>query len=187
MKQHTSLNTAQNTIRTANAEWRPIIIFGAALKNDGAPTPALQDRVRAALAFGKQYKNVLYIPTGNVPQNGVTEADVMTGLLLKGGVSAEHIIAEQTATDTFDSVVACTKILQKQGIGEQSVALATSPYHMPRCMLLMRLAGWRVQQIPFPYKNLPQTTLFHKTLIIAHEVLATGWDALLVLGWRIVR
>lgn len=165
----------------------PIIIFGAALKKDGSPTPALRDRVKAALAFGRHHKNVLYIPTGNVPQKGVTEAEVMACLLLKEGVSATEIVVEKTATDTFDSIVACTKILKKQSLSNTRIALATSPYHMPRCTLLMRLAGWKVHQVPFPYKNLTRTNLFHKILIIGHEILASGWDALLVLAWRIVR
>ncbi|GAN63873.1 hypothetical protein AA0313_2174 [Acetobacter indonesiensis NRIC 0313] len=165
----------------------PIIIFGAALRPDGSPSPALVNRVNAALSFGQNSPNALYIPTGAVPQAGRTEADVMSELLKNAGISDGQIIAEQTATDTFDSIVACSKILQKQNIKNQSIMLATSPYHMPRCLLLMKIAGWETKAIPFPYASLQGKTAFQKFYILTHEALACAWDALLVLLWRIVR
>lgn len=165
----------------------PIVIFGAALRPDGSPSPALRHRVQAALRFGANQTAPLYLVTGGVPRNGVTEATVMRRLLAGAGVSTADILEDHAATDTFDSVVNCTKILEKQGFGGQPLALATSRYHLPRCLLLMRLAGWRVQAVPFPFPITGRESLLRTGLRIGHESLASLWDALLVTCWRIVR
>ncbi|PCD80711.1 hypothetical protein CO710_00570 [Acetobacter orleanensis] len=165
----------------------PIIIFGAALRADGAPSPALQHRVQAALRFGANQAQPLYLVTGGVPRKGVTEAAVMRGLLLDNGVPAETILADHAATDTFDSVVNCTKILEQQGLGDRRVALATSRYHLPRCLLLMHLAGWHVHAVPFPFPVTGRENRLRTGLRVGHEIVASVWDALLVIRWRIVR
>ncbi|GBQ81060.1 hypothetical protein AA14337_1909 [Acetobacter malorum DSM 14337] len=165
----------------------PILIFGAALRADGTPSPALQHRVLAAVQFGAKQNAPLYLVTGGVPRNGLTEASVMRRLLLEAGAPAEAILEDHAATDTFDSVVNCTKILKKQCLEGQTLALATSTYHMPRCLLLMRLAGWSVQAVPFPFPVTGRKNIFRTGLRIGHEVLASLWDAFLVLCWRIVR
>lgn len=165
----------------------PIIIFGAALRPDGSPSPALRHRVQAALLFGEKQKKPLYLVTGGVPRNGVTEASVMRGLLNAAGVSDDAILEDHAATDTFDSIIHCTKILRERGLGGHVLALATSRYHLPRCLLLMRLAGWSVQPVPFPFTVTGPKRAFRIVLRVGHESLASLWDSLLVLCWRIVR
>ncbi|MBS1000012.1 YdcF family protein [Acetobacter persici] len=165
----------------------PIIIFGAALRADGTPSPALQHRVQAAVQFGARQNRPLYLVTGGVPRNGVTEAAVMRDLLLAAGVSSENILEDPAATDTFDSAVNCTKILEKQGFSGSVITLSTSTYHRPRCLLLMRLAGWTVQAVPFPFPVTGRNTKLRTLLRIGHELIATVWDAFLVICWRIVR
>lgn len=165
---------------------QPIIIFGAALRPDGCPTPALLGRIRSALAYGAT-RNVFYIVTGGVPRNGRTEASVMAELLIQAGLPPQRIIQETRASDTFDSIVACSHILKQSGVGGVTpVAVVTSPYHAPRCLLLLRLAGWHAHMVPFipmpHYAATLRTRLRHFT----HEILAIPWDALLVLLWRIV-
>ena len=166
----------------------PVIIFGAALNPDGSPSVALLNRVHSALVFGAAHGPVVYIPTGGVPQNGQTEADVMATCLLKAGVAPDTILPEPTAGDTFDSAVACTRLLRQAGYSAaQPIAVVSSPLHLPRCVLLMRLAGWKVQAVPFLRAQPHVPNMRKKLLRIAHECLALPWDALLVLGWRIVR
>ncbi|MCX2560369.1 YdcF family protein [Acetobacter farinalis] len=173
--------------KTGESAVTPIIIFGAALRADGSPSPALQHRVQAAVQFGAHQTNPLYLVTGGVPRAGHTEAAVMHRLLTDAGVAPEKILVEPAATDTFDSILYCTKILQEQSLEECTLALATSTYHMPRCLLLMRLAGWRVRAVPFPFPLMGRESLFRTLVRIGHEILASAWDAFLVLRWRIVR
>ncbi|MFT8931400.1 MAG: YdcF family protein [Acetobacter syzygii] len=164
----------------------PLIIFGAALRSDGTPAPALLERVKAALAYGAN-RTVTYIVTGGVPRNGRTEAAVMAELLMQAGVPTLQIIQENSATDTFDSIIACSRILTRIGAtNETPVAMVSSPYHTPRCLLLLRLAGWRTHALPCHSTRRGARFWRSKLRHIAHETLAIPWDTLLVLVWRIV-
>lgn len=166
----------------------PLIIFGAALNPDGSPTETLRNRVSAALHFGELTKTVLYIPTGGVPQNGQTEARIMRTLLEAQRDSASIIIEENTASDTFDSIKACSAMLYALGYSSKTlIYFATSPYHTPRCWLLLRLAGWQPKAVPYPFPHFAQAARSKALYLVLHEVLATAWDSLLVLLWRIVR
>ena len=163
-----------------------VVVFGAALFPSGQPTPALRARIQSALTYGAT-RQVTYIVTGGVPRNGLTEADVMADLLRSAGVPAHQIITERSAADTFKSVVLCSQILRHRGVfGHTPLAVATSPYHMPRCLLLLRLAGWQAHAIPFVQPDRQPMRLRTKLRRILHETLAIAWDALLVLVWRIV-
>jgi len=122
-----------------------IIIFGAAVRPDGQPSGALLDRVRAAHRLGERLPDATYMPTGAVGRFGPAEADVMATLLRSGGVAADRIRTETTGTNTLSSVRACAALLRGHtGL----VYAATSAYHLPRCVLLLRLAGLRARPCP---------------------------------------
>ncbi|MCP1241284.1 YdcF family protein [Acetobacter lambici] len=174
----------QHTLQASRPE--PLIVFGAALYPNGKPTPALVARVQAALVYGAT-RPVTYIVTGGVAQNGLTEAAVMAHLLARAGVPAQQIIMEHNATDTFDSIVLCSHILTRLGVtGHTPIAMVTSPLHTPRCVLLLRMADWRVHSLQLAHTAHSSIPLRVKLRGIAHECLAIPWDALLVLVWRIV-
>jgi uncharacterized SAM-binding protein YcdF (DUF218 family) len=110
------------------------------VRPDGRPSTTLRWRVEAAAAFGARFTNPLFVPTGAVGRFGPSEASVMAGLLTAGGISDEHILLEETGTDTLSSVRAVVALLRAHGIAAP-VFVATSLYHLPRCLLLLRLLG----------------------------------------------
>jgi uncharacterized SAM-binding protein YcdF (DUF218 family) len=125
----------------------PIIIFGAAVRPDGSPSLALRRRVEAAARFGTGLPDALYLPTGTKGRHGEAECRVMARLLREMGVAEASILEEPTGTDTFSSVLACLRLLR--GLGHAGpVHAATSRYHLPRCLLLLRLAGVRAWPVP---------------------------------------
>lgn len=117
-----------------------ILIFGAAVRPDGKPSVTLRRRVEAALACAKSHQEVRFIPTGAIGRHGPSEASVMADLLTKSGVSAEQIRLEETGFDTFSSVRAMSRLLHKEP-PRGPIMLATSGYHVPRCLILLRLFG----------------------------------------------
>lgn len=159
-----------------------IVIFGAAVRSGGVPSQALRRRVAAALAAGAADPRTLYIPTGAVGRHPPAEAEVMATLLRQSGIPAARILLELTGTDTLSSVRAVRHQLLTLGRTE-GVRVATSGYHLPRCLLLMRLAGLRATACPPPpgpaarrwYKR------WHWRL---REIPALPWDAALVLLLR---
>ncbi|KON66126.1 hypothetical protein KOEU_00930 [Komagataeibacter europaeus] len=160
----------------------PVVIFGAKLKPDGTPTRTLRLRVAAAHAFGVRRGAVVYVPTGGPsPPSGQREADVMAGMLRTSGVPSDVIMVEDTAPDTLASVIRCTGLLRRRGYAGP-VAVASSAYHLPRCLVLMRMMGWRVLRVPPPAAPAAQRwgrCWFWRL----REGAALPWDALL-LAWH---
>ena len=156
-----------------------IIVFGAGLRPDGTPTATLSHRIAAALAFGRGLPDVLYLPTGGVGRHGPSEAWAMADALQAAGVPPGSIVLEETARDTFDSVLACRAILRRRG-HRGAVYAATSAYHLPRCLLLLRLAGVRARAVPPP--DAPAASDFGRRWYWRlREVPALPWDVLLML------
>jgi uncharacterized SAM-binding protein YcdF (DUF218 family) len=117
-----------------------IVIFGAAVQANGEPSTVLRQRVAAAARFGRRFAAALYIPTGAVGRHGPSEASVMARLLQAAGIPDGLIKLEETGTDTLSSVRAVRRLLRDFS-AKTPVFVATSAFHLPRCLALLRLAG----------------------------------------------
>jgi uncharacterized SAM-binding protein YcdF (DUF218 family) len=158
-----------------------IIIFGAALWPGGVPSPTLVARVDAAMRAGSRLSRPLYVPTGGIGRHGPSEASVMAAMLREHGVPAEDIIREETARDTVDSVRAVRALLRGHA---GPVLAATSNYHLPRCLVLLRLAGLPARPCqPPPHREPPRMVLYRW----GREACALPWDAALIATWAIRR
>ncbi len=107
----------------------------------------------------------------------------MGGLLRDFGVKESQLLLEETGTDTLSSVRAVRKLLRTYGI-TAPVYACTSAYHLPRCLVLLHLAGIKARACPPP--ELPaagsQRQRWYWRL---REVPALPYDAALVLGLRL--
>jgi uncharacterized SAM-binding protein YcdF (DUF218 family) len=121
-----------------------IIIFGAAVRRGGRPSDTLIWRVEAAAVFGARFAEPLFVPTGGVGRFGPSEAAVMAELLTAHGIPAERILLEETGSDTLSSVRAVAALLRKHAIAAPAF-VASSLYHLPRCLLLLRLLRIRAR------------------------------------------
>ena len=156
-----------------------LVIFGAAVRPDGTPSGTLQRRVAGALAVGKQLDFVAYMPTGGAGANGHVEAEVMRAMLIDGGVPPEEIIVEPHARDTLESILYCDDLLRAQG-DVAAVIPCTSPYHLPRCALLLRLRGWPVRIVKMPGDA--GILQWHKLIwYYLKEIIALPYDAFLLM------
>jgi uncharacterized SAM-binding protein YcdF (DUF218 family) len=89
------------------------------------------------------------VPTGAKGRYGASEASVMARLLRERGVPQGQILLEETGTDTLSSVRAVARMVRDRGL-PVPVHVATSGYHLPRCLLLLRLAGIDARACPPP-------------------------------------
>jgi len=126
-----------------------IVIFGAAVRRDGGPSTTLLRRVQAAAVFGRGFDAPLYVPTGAVGRFGASEASVMAGLLIELGVPEAAILREETGRDTLSSARVVARLLRARG-HTGLVYAVSSAYHLPRCVLLLRLAGLPARAGPPP-------------------------------------
>jgi uncharacterized SAM-binding protein YcdF (DUF218 family) len=160
-----------------------IVIFGAAVRPDGSPSNTLRRRVEAAAALGLRHPGALFIPTGAAGRHGPSEASVMAGLLAGFRIGPERIVLEETGTDTLSSVRAVRRLLRRQPrIGR--IYAATSAYHLPRYVMLLRLAGVHARPCPppaFPAALRLRTRWYWRL----RECAALPWDAALILALRL--
>ena len=166
-----------------NASPVAVVIFGAAVRRDGQPSNTLRLRAEAAVRFGARLPGTIYVPTGAVGRFGPSEASVMAQLLQACGVPQQQILPEDTGTDTVSSVRAVAALLRERGHAGPVYA-ATSAYHLPRCLLLMRLAGLPARACPPP--PVPAARSFGKRWYWRlREVPALPWDVGLMLLARL--
>ena len=162
-----------------------IVIFGAAVRPGGEPSGTMRRRVQAAVGFGSGFRDALYVPTGGVGRYGPSEASLMADLLRRAGVPGTQIVPEEAGTDTLSSVRAAADLLRARGHAGPVYA-ATSAYHLPRCVLLLRLAGLSAHACPPPPG--PASRSFRKRWYWRlRELPALPWDAALMLAERFRR
>jgi len=163
-----------------------IIIFGAAVRPDGRASQTLRHRVDAAARFGARFARPLFIPTGANGRYGDAEATVMARQLIDAGFTEGSIRQEATGTDTLSSVRAVIRMLDDgtNGSHRPPVYACTSAYHLPRCLLLLRLAGLKARLCPPP--NVPAaTSQTRRWFWRLRETAALPYDALLMVWLRI--
>jgi len=160
-----------------------IVIFGAAVRPDGTPSSTLRHRVAAAARFGARFTRPLFIPTGAKGRHGDAEAAVMARQLIESGYPESAILTEETGTDTLSSVRAVARMIRSIDPVARVYA-CTSAYHLPRCLLLLRLAGIHAHACPPP----PVPAATRRSLRWywrLRETPALPYDALLMLWLRL--
>jgi uncharacterized SAM-binding protein YcdF (DUF218 family) len=161
------------------------VIFGAAVRADGKPSGSLARRVEGALALAKDVRPRVFLATGGVGRYGPAEAEVIRDLLLAAGVQEKEVLIENRATDTLQSVLFCHTILR----GRSDVDLlvpCSSNYHNFRCALLFRMLGYRIRIGRMP-AELSRLGPWKWSRYVAKEILATPYDAALLLFCRLTR
>lgn len=155
-----------------------IVIFGAAVRPGGRPSNTLRLRVEAALRLGQTLRRPLYLASGGLGLHPPAEAVVMAALLHEAGVAAADILVDDGADDTLASVRRAAALLRGRG-HRGAVYAATSAYHLPRCLLLLRLAGLAARPCP-PPRVPAATSQLKRWRWRLREVAAVPWDLLMM-------
>lgn len=116
------------------------MVMGAGVGEDGSPSGALRRRLEAALAFGRNSSNPIYLVTGGRRGRRPAESEVMEAYLRAAGVPDERIWTDDESTDTLSSITRCAQIIKARN-GGASVMVCSDRYHVPRCRWLFRLLG----------------------------------------------
>ena len=106
----------------------------------------------------------------------------MAELLLQAGFTESVILKEEAGTDTLSSVRAVLSLVR----GHEAVYACTSAYHLPRCLILLRLGGVTARACPPP----PAATVadrLRQWYWRLREAFALPYDVLLMLWLRVTR
>lgn len=156
-----------------------LIVFGAAVRADGQPSGSLMRRLEGALAAARLLDAPYFVPTGGLGETGFVEAEVMARVLRGAGVPENRILIEDRSVDTLESVRRCDAILKARD-DVATVYVCTSPYHQPRCWLLLTLLGYRTVRPPMPADR-ASLGLAKWLIFVAKEFVAAPYDCILLL------
>lgn len=157
------------------------MIFGAAVRADGRPSPALARRIGYGLQVAAAAPDAPIFCSGAVGRTGPSEASVMAAALKGRGVDPARVVLDEESRDTLQSVLAAARFLKGRGLSRAIVC--SDRYHIPRIRLLLGALG--VASVAGPL--LPGrggTRLVHWTRMRLREALAIPYDLAIVLARR---
>jgi uncharacterized SAM-binding protein YcdF (DUF218 family) len=108
----------------------------------------------------------------------------MAGLLMESGISGDRIQLEETGSDTLSSVRATVRLLRNAPL-QGPVMVATSPYHVPRCLILLCLFGMAAEPCP-PLRPHAATPWRRRWYWRVREIAAVPYDAALAVWLRLL-
>ena len=155
-----------------------IVVFGAAVRADGSPSPTLARRIGYAAAAAEWDPSADLFCSGGVGQAGPSEASVMARLLA-GSVSASRLHLDEASVDTLETVRAAARFFH---MGAYNRCLScTDAYHQPRVGMLFALYGIRCRPIRLPARGARQLRI----KMGLREVAALPYDLVAGIGARI--
>ena len=122
------------------------VVLGAQVLSGGRPSGTLRARSLHAARLYSAGEIQLVMPTGGVGEHPPSEAEVISGLLRKAGVSEESILIEDQARSTRESARLVAAMATGRGI--QNLVLVTDPLHCVRAIEAFRVEGFEARVSP---------------------------------------
>mgnify|MGYP006271171723 CR=1 FL=1 len=127
------------------------MVFGAPVLRPGHPSRPLVRRLQTALMLAQTAPHLPVVLTGK-GRLGPNEASTMADWLRARGIGAGRLIVEAASRDTCENVRFALPLLRQAGI--RRVHVVTDPFHVPRCVALLRaaarLAGMQMTVVAHP-------------------------------------
>ncbi len=141
-----------------------IVVFGAGVRADGAPSQALYDRVMTACRLYHEQRADLLIFSGGPGPGNVHETSAMMALAIAQGVPESAIAIDTDGLDTQATARNTARLMQARKIAK---AIAVSHgYHLPRVKLAFRQQGVEVYTVPAEQSR----TLAAMPVYVAREI-----------------
>ncbi len=115
---------------------------------------ASAQRMTAPVALLRQYPHMMLLFSGgqsNVIAKEISGADVAGEFYANMGLSAERLLYERAARNTYENAVLSARV---PGVDKtQPWLLVTSAWHMPRSVALFQREGWNVTPYPVDFRT----------------------------------
>ncbi len=117
-----------------------VIVLGCGMKN-GGPSQMMRQRCSAAYDYMTENPDVMCIVSGGKgADEPVSEASMMSGILIEKGISPDRIIIEDRSVSTYTNLINSRELLDKYGLPHEAL-IVTSEYHQLRTSMLAKRAG----------------------------------------------
>ncbi len=117
-------------------EAEAVLIPGAAILPNGAPTQFFLDRVDTGLALYKAGKVSKILVSGDNSTETYNEVNPVRLYLLEKGIPDTDIFLDHAGFDTYSSMYRARDIF-----GVKSILISTQSFHLPRAVFIARTLG----------------------------------------------
>ncbi len=139
-----------------------VVVFGARVRNDGAPSLTLSNRVTTAAELYRDGLVDTVVMTGGIEPSGIDETIVMRDVAVQLGVPSSAIILDAGGHNTNASVANTIRILRDRGMDR--ILAVSQFYHLPRIKLAYARAGVDAWTVP------ARTSITRTTGVVAREI-----------------
>ncbi len=154
-----------------------IVIFGAAVRPDGSPSPSLHRRIHYGLSQARHYLEAPVFCSGGRISDGSSEASVMAAILAAHGISPDRLVLDEESRDTLQNVVAAARFILARKL--DGALLCTDHYHAPRVRMLFAGLGISSANMPSALGR-GEIPWRHLIYMSAREVIAYIYDFLII-------
>lgn len=113
-----------------------IIVLGAGVRNDGSPSPMLQDRLITGIELYEKGVSDRLLMSGDHTKKGYDEVNIMKGYAIDKGIPSEHIFMDHAGISTYDSIYRAKEIFQAD-----KIVIVTQKYHLYRALHIAERLG----------------------------------------------
>jgi len=134
-----------------------IIILGARLYGS-APSPSLVERLETGYDYLMKHENAIaFVSGGKGKGEDISEASAMKDYLVKKGIKAERILAEDESTNTFQNIIYSKKMIAENlphfELKNKKIGIVTNDYHVFRGVMMAR--RFKLHAVGIPAKTPP--------------------------------
>ncbi len=152
-----------------------LLILGGDIIGADTPSPQLFERMKAAVRYLDEHKNVVAVPCGGCfrKEQKKSEAAIIADYLIEQGISSDRIILEDKSTTTYENFEFGLPIIKNhadKNIDEIRIAFLSSDYHMHRAGIIAKQSGIKdVRRVSCPTPGSAMQR-FAREYIVAFEV-----------------
>jgi vancomycin permeability regulator SanA len=150
-----------------------IVIFGAAVRPDGRPSPSLLRRIGYGLKAAQTHPDAPIFCSGGVGRVAPSEASIMARVLRGQGVVSNRLVLDEASLDTLQSVIAAARFARRNG--RDGLIVCSDGYHQPRIRLMLGVLGVASEAGPTT-RGLPGSRLATWVRMHLREALAIPYD-----------
>lgn len=117
-------------------EYDCILVLGCGIKEDGTPTPRLNDRLNASLEAYNSGLSKLILVSGDSENPDYCETISMKNFLIANGVDETKIISDGYGLSTYESIWRAKNLY-----GFEKILIVTQKYHLYRSLYIADKMG----------------------------------------------